>query len=144
MSHQLLASSRCIPSLQTALDGCPCCRRALFVQLSDPSSSISISDGSRSPAGAGRCPSVQPGQASPASWECVQAACPAHSSAGCILNRAHSTTEILPKAAALAAHSPSQGLSLCPDPITALSWAGPVSLGLCCSLQWDSCFPSLF
>lgn len=38
-------------------------------------------------------------QASPASWECVQAACPAHSSAGCILNTAHSMTEILPKAA---------------------------------------------
>lgn len=62
----------------------------------------------------------------------VQAACPAHSSAGCILNTAHAVTEILPQAAPV----PSQGLSPCSHPLAALSWAGPVSLGLC--------FPSLF
>lgn len=108
------------------------------MQLSDPSCSVSISNGSRSPAGlvlllAGRCPSVQPGQSNPAptSPESVQAACPAHSSAGCILSTAHSKTEILPKAAPCV---PSQGLSPCPQPNAALSWAGPVSLGLCCSL----------
>lgn len=71
MPRHPLASSRCVPLLQTALDGCPCCRRALCVQLSDPGGSVSIRDGSRSPAGLlmllpGRCPWVQPGQSSPA------------------------------------------------------------------------------
>lgn len=76
MPCQLLASSRCIPLLQTTLDSCPCCRRALCVQLPDPSSSVSISNGIRSPAGLvvllpGGRPSVQPGQSHPASPESV-------------------------------------------------------------------------
>lgn len=81
MPRQPLASSRFIPLLQTALDSCPCCKRALCVQPSDPGGSVSVSNGSRSPAGlvlllAGRCPSVQPGQSNPAptSPESVQAA----------------------------------------------------------------------
>lgn len=132
MPHKPLASSRCIPAVQTALDGCPCCRRALCVQLSDPSGSIS--DRSRSQAGLGDAPGCS--QASPA-----QHLPPLRACAGCLpspqlcwVYPKHSMTEILPKAAPLAAQSPSQGFSLWPHPITALSWAGPVSLGLCCSL----------
>lgn len=52
------------------------------------------------------------GQASPTQLPpllSVQAACPAHSSAGCILNTAHAVTEILPQAVPV----PSQGLPLC-------------------------------
>lgn len=102
MPHQPLASSRFIPLLQTALHGCPCCKSPLCAALSsqrlrfhqrreqEPSRARGAA-GWEMPLGAAR--PVQPSTHLPQG--CVQAACPAHSSAGCILITAHSMTEIL-------------------------------------------------
>lgn len=151
MPQQLLASSRCIPSLQTALDrlqAAPAAGEPFVCSSHIPAAPTSSATGAGAQQGSWCCwlgDAPQCSQASPTQHPpppvCVQAACPAHSCAGCIPQPIPSA-EILPKAAPLAAHVPSQGLSPCP--IAALSWAGPISLGLLCSLQWDSVsFPIL-
>lgn len=148
MPQQPLASSRCIPLLQKPRTAAPaagepfvCSSQTQQLHFHQPQEQ----EPSRAcGAAAWEMPlsAAQPSIHLPR--DAVQAACPALSSAGCIPITAHSMTETLPKAAPLAVCIPSQGLSPCPHPIAALSWAGPIFLGLCCSLQWDSCFPSLF
>lgn len=136
------------PFIAETQDSCPSCRRALCVQLPDPAAPFPSATGAGAQQGLWCCclgdaPQCSPTQHPPAP-RCCAGCLPSPQLCWVIPITAHSMTETLPKAAPLAVCIPSQGLSPCPHPIAALSWAGPIFLGLCCSLQWDSCFPSLF